>query len=170
MTLQLARLFERINRNFDDRRLTGAFFMDVAKAFDTIWVNGILYKLTVPNFSSYLVKTISYYVYCRTFEMSFQSATSTCRGIRAGVAQGGLISPVLFSLYLNDIPTRSRHVDLVQYADVTPLVAMSRSPSLLVVYLESYLGRLERCHRDWRIAINVSKSTAELFVKTARRI
>jgi hypothetical protein len=55
-TLQLARLVERVNRNFDERRLTGAVFLDVAKAFDTVWVKGLLYKLTVLNFPSYLVK------------------------------------------------------------------------------------------------------------------
>jgi hypothetical protein len=77
---------------------------------------------------------------------------------------------VLFSLYVNDIPTPSRHVDLAQYEDDTALVAASRSPSLLVGYLEAYLGRLERWLRDWRIAINVTKSTAVLFVKAARRI
>jgi hypothetical protein len=40
--LQLARLLERVNRNFDDRRLTGAVFLDVAKAFDIVWVKGLL--------------------------------------------------------------------------------------------------------------------------------
>jgi hypothetical protein len=60
----------------------------------------------------------------------------------AGVAQGGLVSPVLFSLYVNDMP------------------ATSRSPLLLVSYLETYLNRLELWLRDCRIAINVSKCTA----------
>jgi hypothetical protein len=60
--------------------------------------------------------------------------------MRAGVAQSGLISPVLFSLYVNDIPTPSRHVELEQYADDTALVATSHSPSLVVGYLEDYLG------------------------------
>jgi hypothetical protein len=90
--------------------------------------------------------------------------------MRSGVVQGGLVSPVLFSLYVNDIPTPSRHVELAQYADDTALIATSRSPSLLVGYLGAYLGRLERWLRDWRIAVNVSKSTALLFVKAARRI
>jgi hypothetical protein len=55
-TLQLARLVERVNRNFDERRLTGARFLDMAKAFDTVCVKGLLYKLTVLNFPSYLLK------------------------------------------------------------------------------------------------------------------
>jgi hypothetical protein len=77
---------------------------------------------------------------------------------------------VLFSLYVNDIATPSRHVELAQYAADTAVVATSRSPSLLVGYLEAYLGRLELCIRDWRITIKVSKNTAVLFVQAARRI
>jgi hypothetical protein len=54
--LQLARLVERIYRNLAERRLTGAVFLDVAKALDTVWVDGLLYKLTILNFPPYLVK------------------------------------------------------------------------------------------------------------------
>jgi hypothetical protein len=64
------------------------------------------------------------------------------------MAQGGLVSPVMFSLYVNNIPTPSRHVELAQYVDDTALVDTSRSPSLLVGYLEAYLGKLERWLRD----------------------
>jgi hypothetical protein len=48
-TLQLARLFERVKRNFDERRLTSAVFLDLAKAFNAVWVKGLLYKLTFLN-------------------------------------------------------------------------------------------------------------------------
>jgi hypothetical protein len=88
----------------------------------------------------------------------------------AGVTQGVLGSPVPFSLYVNDIPTPSRHVELAQYADGTALIATSGDPSLLVGYLEAYLGRLELWLRSWRIAINVSQSRAMPFAKAGRRI
>jgi hypothetical protein len=39
-SLQLARLVERITRNNGEKRLTGAIFLDAAKAFDTIWIDG----------------------------------------------------------------------------------------------------------------------------------
>jgi hypothetical protein len=90
--------------------------------------------------------------------------------MRAGVAQGGIVSPVLFILYVNDIPTPSRHVESAQYADDTALMATYREPTLLVGYLEAYLGRLELWLRYWRVAVNVSKSTAVLFAKAARRV
>ena len=109
----------------------------MAKAFDTFWIDGLLYKLTLLNFPSYLVHTISSYLRGRTFEASFQTATSSRRGMRAGMAQGGLISSVLFSLYVNDMPLPSHHVELALYADDTAVIAMSRKPKLLVSYLES---------------------------------
>jgi hypothetical protein len=100
-----------VTRNFGEKRLTGAIFLDVAKAFDTVWVDGLLFKLTTLNFPSYLVKIISY-LRNRTFEAAFLTATSTRRYMRAGAAQGGLVSPVLFNLYVNDMPVPSRYVEL----------------------------------------------------------
>jgi hypothetical protein len=85
--------------------------------------------------------------------------------MRAGVAQRGLISPVLFSLYVNDMPSPSHHVEVALYADDTADIATSRKPTLLVSYLESYLTDLQRLLSEWRIAINVSKSSAILFAR-----
>jgi len=109
-SLQLALLNERITRYFGKRRLSGAVFPDVAKPFDTVWIEGLLYKLTDLHFPSYLVHIISSYLRGRMIVASFLTATSSRRGMRAGVAHGGLISPVLFSLYVNDMPKPSHHV------------------------------------------------------------
>ena len=81
----------------------------------------------------------------------------------------GLISPVLFSLYVNDMPSPSQHVELALYADDTANIATSRKPTLFVSYLESYLNDLQRWLSEWRIAINVSKSTAIIFARAGRR-
>jgi len=67
------------------KRLKGVVFLDVTVPFDTVWNNGI-YKLTLLNFLSYILHTISSYLRVRTFEASFQTATSPHRGMRAGVA------------------------------------------------------------------------------------
>jgi len=100
-------------------------------------------------FPSYIVHAISSYLRDRTFEASFQTATSSRRGMRAGVAQGGLISPVLFSLYVNDIPPPSHHIELTLYVDDTTIIATSRNSTLLVSYLESYLNDLQRWLSEW---------------------
>jgi len=84
--------------------------------------------------------------------------------MRARVAKGGLISPVLFSLYVNDI----HYVEVALYADDTTIIATSRKPTLLVCYLESYLDDLQRWLIEYRIAINVSKSTAIILAPAGR--
>ena len=57
--MQLAHLVERITWNFGEKRLIRAVLLDVAKAFDSFWIDGLLYKLTLLNFPSYIVHTIS---------------------------------------------------------------------------------------------------------------
>jgi hypothetical protein len=166
--LQLARLVERITRNIGEKRLTGAVFLNVAKAFDTVWIDGLLYKITLLDFPSYIFHTIPSYLRGRTFEASFQTATSSRRVVRARVAMGRLISPVLFSLYINDMPSPSHHVELALYGDDKAIVCTSRKPTLLFSYLESYLNELQRWLCEWRIAI-VSKSTAIIFAHDGRR-
>jgi hypothetical protein len=48
--LQLARLIESVSRNLEEKRPISAVFLDVAKSFDSAWVDGLLYKLTVLIF------------------------------------------------------------------------------------------------------------------------
>jgi len=95
----------------------------------------------------------------RVFEVSFQTATPSRRGLRDGLAQCGLIS-VLFSVYVNDMAPPSQNLEFTLYADDTTIIATSSKPTLLVRYLESYLNGLQRWLSEWRIAIIASKSIA----------
>jgi hypothetical protein len=79
-------------RNVREKRPKGEVFLDVAKPFDTVWIYGLLYKVTILNFPSYLVKTISSYLRGRTFEASFKTATSSRCGMQAGMAKGRLFA------------------------------------------------------------------------------
>jgi hypothetical protein len=64
--------------------------------------------------------------------------------MRVRVDHGGLITPVLFSRYVNDMPSHTHHVELALYADDTYIIATSQLPTLLVTYLEAYLNDLQR--------------------------
>jgi hypothetical protein len=65
---------ERFTRIYGETSITGAIFLDVAKAFDAVWNDGILYNLTYLNIPPYTFHTISSYVLFPTFEESFQTA------------------------------------------------------------------------------------------------
>ena len=62
------------------------------------------------------------------------------------------------------------HVELALYGDDMAVTATSCQPALLVKYLETYLSVLKRWLSDWRVATNVSNSSAMLFAKIGRRI
>jgi hypothetical protein len=83
--------------------------------------------------------------------------------MRAGLAQGALVSPDLFSVYVNDMPAPFHHLGLARCATDTTIIPTSRKPALLVSYLESYLSDLERWLNEWIFAIKVSKSNAMFF-------
>jgi Reverse transcriptase (RNA-dependent DNA polymerase). len=71
---------------------------------------------------------------------------------------------MLFNQYVKVIPTPSCYIKPAQYADDTALVATSKQSALLVRYLETRLTNMEIWFQDWRIAINVRKSAAILFM------
>jgi hypothetical protein len=108
--MQLAPLIQSASRKFDKNRLTCAVFLDVSKAFDTVLVDSMLYKLTVLNFTSYLVKSVPSYLLDRTFKVSFQTATSICRCMFAGVSSWWKSFPHPIQFYVNDMPLPSCHI------------------------------------------------------------
>jgi hypothetical protein len=57
------------------------------------------------------------------------------------------------------MPSPSHHFELALYANDSAVIDTARKPMQLVSYLESYLNDIQRCLSEWRIAINVSKST-----------
>jgi hypothetical protein len=89
--------------------------------------------------------------------------------MRAGMVKRGLKSSVLLSLYVNDLSTPLHRFNLALYADYSAVIITSRKPTLLVIYLDSYLTDFRRRLSEWRIAISVSKSSAMILVRAGRR-
>lgn len=163
---------ESVTRNFGEKRLTGAAFLDEAQAFDTAWVDGHLYKLTVLNFSSYLVKTfLPTLMSERSKRPSKQRHSVTVACALAWHGCTSLLPPPkkkLFSQHVKDMLATSYHVELVLYANDAAIVTMYCKPTPLVSYLESYFNDLKRLLRKLRIALNFSKGTA-MILKIGRR-
>ena len=79
--------------------------------------------------------------------------------LSAGVPQGAILSPLLFILYVNDIPcSPSIHTNLL--ADDTPVFITDPSPSLLSTRLQTAADTLSAWLQKWKLSVNVPKSAA----------
>ncbi len=103
-----------------------AIFLDIEKAFDTVWHNGLIYKLIKSKCPNYLIKTIHSYLQNRTFVFSYKSSISTVKTISAGVPQGSVLGPNLYNFFTHDTP-KTNDTQLQMYADDTTLFASSLS-------------------------------------------
>jgi len=104
-TLQLTKLIDQLSANLNQGIQTAAVFLDVEKAFDCVWHDGLLHKMMKMDIPLQLIKIIESFLSDRTFSVKIESQNSSLRIGRAGVPQGSCLSPTLFNIYTNDMPT-----------------------------------------------------------------
>lgn len=165
---QVLRVVEHVSKGFNWKRSTGAVFLDVSKAFDKVWHEGLLYKLLEAGIHPGLVRLVSSFLKDRTFRIRLGDVRSTVRNLESGVPQGSLLSPLLFNVFTRDMP-RSPGTELALYADDTAITAESHSPDLVVQRLQVAAEELERWFTKWRITVNPEKSSALFMTKRKKR-
>ncbi|GBN98671.1 putative RNA-directed DNA polymerase from transposon X-element [Araneus ventricosus] len=163
-THQLLRAVEFITSGFENRFCTGAVFLDIQKAFDRVWINGLIYKLITHNIPSSLIKLITTFLTNRQFKVRIGNTLSKLHHIQAGVPQGAKLSPCLYSLFINDIPQK-HNTTLCIYADDTAILTKNKNLKYITSALNSHLKELNSWFTKWKIAVNPSKTELVLFSK-----
>lgn len=138
---QLVRVAEHISHNLNLRRSTGMVLLDIEKAFDTVWHEGLLHKLLTLSIPIELVKLVQSYLTNRTFKVFLGDSYSQPRNIPAGVPQGSILGPFLFTLYVHDIPKQPR-TSLACFADDTASFTSSTDEDLIISRLQLSLDGL----------------------------
>jgi retron-type reverse transcriptase len=165
---QLIHVTEFISQGINQKESTGAIFLDVAKAFDTVWHDGLVYKLHTAGVSLAIVKLLNSFLEDRKFHAKIGNVLSTVREIEAGVPQGSVLSPTLYAIFTADIP-KPDETKIALYADDTAILTRSESPELISGQLRRAVESLEAWFRRWRIDVNPDKSSAILFTRRRHR-
>jgi hypothetical protein len=165
---QLIHVTEFISQGINQNESTGAIFLDVAKAFDTVWHDGLVYKLHTAGASLAMVKLLNSFLEDRKFHAKIGNVLSTVREIEAGVPQGSVLSPTLYAIFTADIP-KPDETKIALYADDTAILTRSESPELISEQLRRAVESLEAWFRHWRIDVNPDKSSAILFTRRRHR-
>ena len=100
---QLTYIAQTIEDGFQDKKHSVVVWVDMAKAFDRVWKEGILIKLLESKISHNMLRWIEQYLKKRTGRVSLQGIHSREAPFRHGVPQGGVLSPTLFILFMNSI-------------------------------------------------------------------
>ncbi|GFV96232.1 probable RNA-directed DNA polymerase from transposon X-element [Trichonephila clavipes] len=103
----------------------------------------------------------------RNFSVRINDTYSSHRPTEAGMAQGTLISPLLFNIYVNDIPTHDNTI-LCMFADDAEILASHTEPKLAARAINRHLLVLEDWFSKWKIALNVAKNEAVFFTRKTR--
>ncbi|GFT71497.1 probable RNA-directed DNA polymerase from transposon X-element [Trichonephila clavipes] len=107
---QLLRATNLIVNGFNSKTYTVGLFLDVKKAFDRMWHNGLIYKMILFKFPTYLIKIIHSYLDNRTFNVKLNNVLSSQRPILASTPQGSILSPALYNIYTSDFPTDNKKI------------------------------------------------------------
>ena len=97
-------VIQNAQEGFNKDEKTLSIFFDVAAAFDKVWHNGLIQKLIDLGVPYYLIAIIAAFLEDRTFTVKIEGKESGIYLILCGVPQGGVLSPTLFSIYINTIP------------------------------------------------------------------
>ena len=105
----------------DNKNLTALILLDLSKAFDSVSHSILLHKLSCIGASPEAVKWFQDYLTGRSQYVHIGSTKSSARPITHGVPQGAILSPLLFCIYINDLPGSIQSCNLDSYVDDSKL-------------------------------------------------
>ena len=161
-TDQVTLLTQDIESAFQAGDKAGITLLDLTAAYDTIWLRGLHLKLlqTIPD--RHLVGFIMEMLSNRSFTLhTSDGQRSRLRRLKNGVPQGSVLSPMLFNIYIYDIPTTS--AKKYGYADDLAILQTDRQWEMIEDGLTADMTILSRYLTNWRLKLSVGKTMSSVF-------
>lgn len=170
-TQQVLRITEKAALGFNVGKSLGLVFLDLRKAYDSVWHDALIHKLIKYKYPLYLIKLIQSYLSNRTAFVSINDSFSELFRILAGVPQGSVIAPHLFNIFINDIPIPNEG-EIALFADDTAyfIEANSSEFDFIKSSLLAALTSFQSYFNDWKIKLNDSKTEFIILTKSTKLI
>ena len=128
-------------------------FLDISKAFDKVWHDGLLYKLKSMGISGELYKLLENYLSNRLQRVLLNGQTSSWKPVLAGVPQGSILGPLLFLVYINDLPDGLKS-NAKLFADDTSLFTIVKDKNESANILNNDLQSISTWAYNWKMLFN----------------
>ena len=158
---QLVRLTQEWSAAVDKSNYVAAVFFDLRKAFDRVWHRGLLAKLSAAGIKGTALKWFSSFLSDRCQATLVDGKLSNFSALHAGVPQGAILSPLLFSVYMNDIPSPAHSTNL--FADDTSSYVVCKTASVVSSRLQSQINVISEWFQTWLLSVNIGKSAVMVF-------
>ena len=165
-----------MEKSLDNRGKVGTILIDLSKAFDTLDHRILLKKLKYYGVHGTELQWVKNYISNRKQYVEIAGHQSSLASITTGVPQGSILGPLLFLIYMNDIPFSSKYFDFILFADDTSLKSFMNihTPTFSKQYLSNTINaELAKVH-DWlavnKLSLNVKKTKFMVFHTRQRNI
>ena len=155
-------IVHKIHSCLEEGKEVRTVFLDISKAFDKVWHNGLISKLKFLGIKDPLLRWLENYLCGRSQRVVMEGVHSNWEKISAGVPQGSVLGPLLFLIYINDI-TNNIQSEAFLYANDTMILDVVDSPVASAVKLNSDLTSIAHWADKWMLTINAGKSRSMIF-------
>ena len=152
-----------ILKNMDAGHFVGAVFLDLKKAFDTVCHPILINKLQSFGVGGLELDWFTSYLSNRKQITKVSTATFDMASVNFGVPQGSILGPLLFTLYINSLPSIVSNCKVNLYADDTALFYAGKSVVDIGEKLTADMGKVAVWMEESRLTLNASKTKAMLF-------
>lgn len=156
---------QKISESLNRKKKVCSLFFDISQAFDKTWHNGILYKMSLLKVPLYILEWVKHFLQNRKFFVSVNNFCTNQGCIFTGVPQGAVISPLLFTIFINDIPkvnSKNKNYSLLFADDLVSFFIFKKYGNIPNT-INNYLKKIEEWLIKWKMKMAPEKCSYTIF-------
>ena len=161
----LIQLIDCWSSHMADRDLIGVILLDLRKAFDLVNHKLLIGKLKIYGALDFFCD----YLNGRSEIVNFNGFISGKTDVTVGVPQGSILGPLLFMLYINDLPLTTRNCKATMFADDSTFHTTAKSTGVLETFLNSEMDNISDWCKQNRMCPNSGKTKCMLVTTSQKR-